>query len=206
MSAAPPSAVTATYLGTATVLLRIGDLVLLTDPALDPPETPQQFRVPKTPMRIPLQRTRPACLPPPEGLLHLDAVLLSHDQHADNFDTSGRTVAARADVVVTTTGGARRLGGNAHGLQPWQSIVVQRGATRTRITATSARHGPRGMEKVVGNVIGSRSTASTARATSPATPCCTTRSPTSASASPWVRRCCTWAGPASRSPVPPRTC
>ncbi|MFI7578731.1 MBL fold metallo-hydrolase [Micromonospora sp. NPDC049497] len=153
MSAPTPPAATATYLGTATVLLRIGDLVLLTDPALDPPEAPQEFRVPKTPMRIPLQRTRPACLPP-DDLPHLDAVLLSHDQHPDNFDTSGRAVAANADLVLTTTAGARRLRGNAHGLQPWQSVVIERGSTQARVTATPARHGPPGMDRVVGDVIG----------------------------------------------------
>ncbi|MGN9779392.1 MBL fold metallo-hydrolase [Micromonospora sp. H33] len=153
MTATPPPFATATYLGAATVLLRIGELVLLTDPALDPPEAPQVFRVPRTPVRIPLRRTRPACLPP-EGLPPVDVVLLSHDQHADNFDTAGRAAAAGADLVLTTAAGARRLRGNAHPLTPWQSVVVERGSTRARITATPARHGPRGMEAVVGDVIG----------------------------------------------------
>jgi L-ascorbate metabolism protein UlaG (beta-lactamase superfamily) len=148
-----PLSATATWLGTATVLLRIGDLVLLTDPALDAPESPQEFHVPTTELRIPLQRRRPAALPP-GGLPRLDAVLLSHDQHADNFDAAGRAAAAQADLIVTTSAAAGRLGAAARGLRPWESCVIERGPTRARVTATPARHGPAGMEELVGDVTG----------------------------------------------------
>jgi L-ascorbate metabolism protein UlaG (beta-lactamase superfamily) len=46
-------------------------------------------------------------------------VLLSHDHHGDNLDTTGRALLPSAGAVLTTTPGARRLGGNARGLQPW---------------------------------------------------------------------------------------
>src|SRR5262249_26967999 len=40
----------------------------------------------------------------------LDAVLLSHDQHADNFDRSGKAYAMCAPRLFTTLAGAQRLG------------------------------------------------------------------------------------------------
>lgn len=144
---------TATHIGTATVLLQLGELCLLTDPALDPVGADQAFAVPGTDLVLPLQRTRDPVLPV-GGLPHLDAVLLSHDQHADNFDISGRAVAASAEAVLTTESGAGRLGGAAVGLAPWQSVELQRGATRARVTATPARHGPAESLALVGEVIG----------------------------------------------------
>ena len=40
----------------------------------------------------------------------VDAVLLTHEHHADNLDEAGRTLLPGADVVLTTVSGARRLG------------------------------------------------------------------------------------------------
>lgn len=145
--------VTATWLGAATVLLRLGELTLLKDPALDPVGAEHEFRVPGSDLTIPLQRTSVPVLPP-DGLPPLDAVLLSHDEHADNSDVAGRAVARTAERLLTTESGARRLGGRAHGLPPWESVVLRRGATRARVTATPARHGPEGSEALVGDVTG----------------------------------------------------
>lgn len=144
---------TATWLGTATVLLRLGELTVLTDPALDPVGAEHEFRVPGTDLTIPLQRTSVPVLPR-DGLPPIDAVLLSHDEHADNFDLAGRAVARTADRLLTTESGALRLAGRAHGLPPWESVVLRRGATRARVTATPARHGPEGSEALVGDVTG----------------------------------------------------
>ncbi|MGW5775142.1 MBL fold metallo-hydrolase [Streptomyces sp. NPDC003863] len=140
------SAVTATYLGTATVLLRIGDLTLLTDPALDP--APADY-----PGARPLHRNAgPA--PTAGELPPLDLVLLSHDQHSDNLDLTGREVLSRAGRVLTTPEAAARLGGRAEGLDPWESRTVTAGATTVTVTATPARHGPEGTEPVTGPVTG----------------------------------------------------
>ncbi|MFG2820051.1 MBL fold metallo-hydrolase [Kitasatospora sp. NPDC048365] len=137
---------TATHIGTATVLLRIGDLTVLTDPAFDP--GPADY-----PAARPLRRlTGPALtaddLPP----IHL--VLLSHDQHHDNLDASGRRVLTRAATVLTTPEAAGRLGGTAVGLAPWQSRRITVGTTTVTVTATPARHGPAGTEQVTGPVTG----------------------------------------------------
>ncbi|ROQ33505.1 L-ascorbate metabolism protein UlaG (beta-lactamase superfamily) [Streptomyces sp. PanSC19] len=145
-TAGAPAAVTATYLGTATVLLRIGDLTVLTDPALDP--APADY-----PGARPLHRTTGPALTAAE-LPPVDLVLLSHDQHADNLDPTGREVLAGADLVLTTPEAAERLGGRAVGLAPWESRKVTAGTTTVTVTATPARHGPEGTEQVTGPVTG----------------------------------------------------
>ncbi|AJF66534.1 MBL fold metallo-hydrolase [Streptomyces vietnamensis] len=141
-----PAAVTATHLGTATVLLRIGDLTLLTDPALDP--APADY-----PGARPLHRNAGPALTAAE-LPPVDLVLLSHDQHFDNLDLAGREVLGRAARVLTTPEAAERLGGRAEGLVPWESRKVTAGATTVTVTATPARHGPEGTEHVTGPVTG----------------------------------------------------
>lgn len=144
MTATAPA--TVTYVGTATVLLRIGDLTVLTDPALDP--APADY-----PAARPLHRTAGPALAA-DRLPPVDVVLLSHDQHADNLDRSGREVLGRAARVLTTPEAAERLGGRAEGLAPWESREVTAGATTIRVTATPARHGPAGTEPVTGPVTG----------------------------------------------------
>lgn len=131
---------TITHIGTATVLLEIGGLRLLTDPALDPPGGRYRFRVGFSSTRL----TGPAL--PPGGLPPLDAVLLSHDHHADNLDPAGRALLPGAGRVLTTPSGARRLGGNAEPLACWEETVL-RGpdGLEVTVTATPARHGPPGV-------------------------------------------------------------
>uniref|UniRef100_Q02BA0 Metallo-beta-lactamase domain-containing protein n=1 Tax=Solibacter usitatus (strain Ellin6076) TaxID=234267 RepID=Q02BA0_SOLUE len=60
-----------------------------------------------------------ACMP--EALSPFDYVLLSHYHHSDNLDHAGQTSPGKAKVVLTTSGGAQRLGGNALGVEGWQS-------------------------------------------------------------------------------------
>ncbi|MEU7013244.1 MBL fold metallo-hydrolase [Streptomyces sp. NPDC046385] len=138
--------VTATYIGTATVLLRIGGLTVLTDPAFDP--APADY-----PAARPLHRTAGPALTA-DRLPPVDLVLLSHDQHADNLDHTGREVLARAARTLTTPEGAARLGGRAEGLAPWENREVSAGGSTVRITATPARHGPEGTEQATGPVTG----------------------------------------------------
>lgn len=146
-----------TYLGTATLALEVGDVRLLTDPVFDPigarydfgpwyaPAT--WFSSEKT-YRSPVSTTEVG---------DFDAVLLSHDHHADNLDLAGRCLVAdarRVRRVVTTEASARRLarpprgedgpgrglglGDRAVGLSPGETARL--GAVSVR--ATVARHGP----------------------------------------------------------------
>ncbi|GAA0625086.1 MBL fold metallo-hydrolase [Kutzneria viridogrisea] len=134
-------------LGGPTVLIEIGGLRLLTDPTFDPAgEYPTGGRA--------LVKTRPAPVRAAE-LGRLDAVLLSHDEHPDNLDNSGRELLAEVPLVLTTASGAGRLGGTARGLRPWQTHELTRpdGGVLV-VTAVPAQHGPEGCEPVTGDVIG----------------------------------------------------
>ncbi len=54
----------------------------------------------------------------------LDALLLSHDHHFDNLDNSGRALLQTVGVTYTTTSGAERLGGNAIGIAPFETRML----------------------------------------------------------------------------------
>ena len=133
--------------GGPTALLEYGGLRILTDPTFDAPgDYPFGDLV--------LTKTAPASIDPAD-LGSVDAVLLSHDEHSDNLDTSGRAFLADVPLVLTTGGGAGRLGGTARGLAPWETVELPRpdGGTVT-VTATPARHGPKGCEPVNGEYFG----------------------------------------------------
>jgi len=97
-----------TRIGGPTALLEVGGFRLLTDPTFD---SPGEYRLPHVTLR---KTSGPAVSA--EDLGAIDAVLLSHDQHADNLDRSGRAFLAKAGRVLTTLAGAKRLGGNVEGL------------------------------------------------------------------------------------------
>src|SRR6201996_4126088 len=54
---------------------------------------------------------------PAAALGTIDVVLVSHDQHPDNFDNEGRQVALAAPLGLTHPGGAERRGPPAGGPQ-----------------------------------------------------------------------------------------
>jgi len=133
-----------TYIGGPTILLELGGVRLLTDPTFDRAGTKYK-RLEKL--------TGPAISADKIG--RIDAVLLTHDQHPDNLDSSGRMILGRAGQVLTTPAGAERLGGNATGLETWKSLDIGPPASRRiRVTATPARHGPPGCESYMGEVTG----------------------------------------------------
>lgn len=135
-----------TYIGGPTALLELGGLRLLTDPTFDP--TASEYPATGYTLR---KRQSPAI--GADDVAPLDVVLLSHDHHSDNLDRAGRTLLGRAATVLTTTDGAARLGGNAVGLAPWQSVEIPTRDGRTlTITATPAQHGEAGRDR--GPVIG----------------------------------------------------
>src|SRR5688572_3061828 len=104
-----------THIGTATLLLEIGPMRLLTDPTFDPPGGNYNFGFGTSSTKL----TAPSISP--EDIGDIDAILLSHDQHEDNLDEAGRALLPRAGKVITTNAAAKRLGNNAIGLKPWQS-------------------------------------------------------------------------------------
>jgi hypothetical protein len=82
-------------------------------------------------------------------------LLLSHDQHFDNLDNSGRAMLPTVGTTYTTKVGAERLGGNAVGLMPFETATFEgNSGQKLLITATPARHGPIGIEPISGDVVG----------------------------------------------------
>jgi len=136
-----------TLIGGPTALIEVDGFRLLTDPTFDAPGAYQLPHVTLEKLSGPALGT--------EALGEVDAVLLSHDQHADNLDHSGKAFLAKAKRVLTTVAGAKRLGGHAEGLMPWATTELDGKDGRSlTITATPARHGPAGIEPLSGDVIG----------------------------------------------------
>ncbi|HME28614.1 MAG TPA: MBL fold metallo-hydrolase [Pseudolabrys sp.] len=135
-----------TLIGGPTALIEIAGFRFLTDPTFD---EPGEYKLP----HVTLTKTLGPALSPTQ-LSTIDAVLLSHDQHSDNLDNSGRVFLKQASRVLTTTIGAERLGGSVEGLRPWQSITLSSPRSSVKVTATPARHGPAGIEPLAGDVIG----------------------------------------------------
>ncbi|GAB3305378.1 MBL fold metallo-hydrolase [Epidermidibacterium keratini] len=130
------------YVGGPTAVLEYAGTRLLTDPTFD----------------------EPGDYPLPDGRkltkLHgpgvdagdigpIDAVLLSHDQHADNLDQRGRALLADVPLTLSTPDAAERID-SVTGLAPWATAEVR----DVTITAVPARHGPEGAESVTGAVTG----------------------------------------------------
>ena len=136
-----------TLIGGPTALIEIDGFRLLTDPTFD---APGAYQLPHVKLE---KLTGPALSA--EAVGEVDAVLLSHDQHSDNLDNSGKDFLQKAPRVLTTIAGAKRLGGRAEGLAPWATTeLTGKDAQSLTITATPARHGPAGIEPLSGDVIG----------------------------------------------------
>ncbi|WP_329429818.1 MBL fold metallo-hydrolase [Streptosporangium sp. NBC_01495] len=137
--------------GGPTALFEYGGLRFLTDPTFDAPGDYQREG-----RRI-LTKTAPSSGGPAD-LGRVDVVLLSHDEHPDNLDTSGRALLADVPLTLTTPEGGRRLGNGTRGLADWESIELDRpGGGTVTVTGVPAIHGPGAREEVeplTGQVVG----------------------------------------------------
>ena len=124
-----------TYLGGATYLLEIGSFRILTDPGFDPDGT-ERSEGPGHELKKNMQPPIAA-----DAIGPIDAVLLSHAQHYDNLDNTGKAMLPLWGRVLTTPDSARALGGNAEPLETWASTELTNGRGETiRVTATPAIH------------------------------------------------------------------
>lgn len=137
--------------GGPTALFEYGGLRFLTDPTFDAPGD----------YRREGRRVLTKTAPPAGGLADLgrvDVVLLSHDEHPDNLDDSGRALLADVPLTLTTPEGGRRLGNGARGLADWEPIELDRpGGGTVTVTGVPALHGPGAREEVepiTGQVVG----------------------------------------------------
>jgi L-ascorbate metabolism protein UlaG (beta-lactamase superfamily) len=143
------SRVSITHVGGPTTLIETEGWRILTDPTFDPPGRTYRFGWGTSSRKTSGPAVDAADIGP------IDAVLLTHDHHADNLDDAGRALLPAAGVVLTTAIGAQRLGGNARGLAAWDTFELGRpGAPTLTVTATPCRHGPPASRALVGDVIG----------------------------------------------------
>lgn len=131
----------ALHVGGPTLRFRYAGLTWLTDPTFDEPgDYPG--------VAVSLHKLRGPAVPRAE-IGPIDVVLLSHDEHADNLDRSGRELLGEVPAVLSTPGAAERIAG-VRGLAEWQTVTVG----GVEVTAVPALHGPEGCEPVTGVVTG----------------------------------------------------
>jgi L-ascorbate metabolism protein UlaG (beta-lactamase superfamily) len=135
------------YIGGPTIIIEIDGFRIMTDPTLDPSGTNYPAGEHTSIQKL----TDPAI----SDFGKIDLVLLSHDQHGDNLDKTGRELLQQVPLTLTTRAGAERLKGTAKGLEPWESYALNLpDGDELIVTATPARHGPAGAEQLAGDVIG----------------------------------------------------
>jgi L-ascorbate metabolism protein UlaG (beta-lactamase superfamily) len=138
----------AIYLGGPTAIIEACGYRFMTDPTLDPAGSHYSL----SGGAVTLEKLQG---PAQTAIGKIDFVLLSHDQHPDNLDNAGRKLLETVDKVFTTKAGANRLEGRSIGLDPWENYsLTAPDDSIINITATPARHGPAGIEKIAGDVIG----------------------------------------------------
>ncbi len=136
-------------IGGPTAVITYGGLRIMTDPTFDPPG-----EHPRPGTNIVLRKLVGPARSPDE-LPGIDAVLVSHDHHADNLDTAGRAFLPRARRVLTTVAGAQRLGGEATGMEVGDAVVLESSHGQpVTVTAVAADHGPPEVAAKNGPVIG----------------------------------------------------
>jgi L-ascorbate metabolism protein UlaG (beta-lactamase superfamily) len=128
-----------TFVGTATVLLRIGGITILTDPNFLHAGDHAYLGLGVRSRRLTEPALQPADLPP------LDLVILSH-HHGDHFDEVAARELDPAVPIITEPSSARKLREQGFHrpvpLRTWESQTVVRGDTRLRVTAMPAKHAP----------------------------------------------------------------
>ena len=151
-SAAPTNEGSIFFIGNATVLLRVAGFTILTDPTFIHKHEQTWLGGGLHTTRLTDPAIELADLPP------LDLVLLSHF-HGDHFDQVAERDLDRTLPIVTTPQSANDLKErgftNCIPLDVWESLDVEKGSARLRITATPARHGPRMVDFALPDVMGS---------------------------------------------------
>ena len=133
------STLSITHIGTATAILGLDGINLLTDPFFSPAGS--EFEpVPGITLKV---SDSPAL--GLEDLPVIDAVLLSHEDHPDNLDSYGRQL-LDGRTVFTTMDGASKLSPRpgVRGLRPWETVNTTIAGKPFQVTATPCQHLPGG--------------------------------------------------------------
>ncbi|WP_320780866.1 MBL fold metallo-hydrolase [Streptomyces sp. CRN 30] len=136
----PEGTVEILFIGNATLLIRYGELTLLTDPNFLHRGQLVHLGYGLTSRRL----TEPALDVAELPHADLDAVVLSH-LHGDHFDRVARRGLDKGLPFVTTPHASRVLRGlfgfhRATGLRTWQRRTVLHGDSSVRVTALPGRH------------------------------------------------------------------
>ncbi|MFD7703610.1 MBL fold metallo-hydrolase [Streptomyces caelestis] len=143
------------FIGNATLLIRYGELTLLTDPNFLHRGQFAHLGYGLVSRRLTEPALDVADLPHED----LDAVVLSH-LHGDHFDRVARRGLDRGLPFVTTPHAARLLKGlhgfrHATGLRTWQSRTLRHGDSSVRVTSLPGRHAPGPLRALLPPVMGS---------------------------------------------------
>lgn len=150
------------FIGNATVLIRYAGLTILTDPTFIHKHGTVSLGYGLTTTRLTDPAVNIRDLPP------LDLILLSHF-HGDHFDQEAERGLDKSIPIVTTLDAADELAERGfkdiRPLNPWGTILIDKGAVRLRITAMPARHAPRPINLALPDVMGSMLEFQSARGT-----------------------------------------
>jgi L-ascorbate metabolism protein UlaG (beta-lactamase superfamily) len=152
-SSAPPETGLMTFIGTATVLFKLGPFTLLTDPNF-------LHRGETVGIGYGLLRSRRLSEPAMQidQLPPLDMVVLSH-HHEDHFDRVATEQLDHGLPILTTPDAARALQTvgfrNTQAMSTWQQQSFVRGDWLLTVTAMPGRHGPLAMLPFLPSVMGS---------------------------------------------------
>ena len=140
------------FIGTATTLIRFGDITVLTDPNFLHRGQRAYLGHGLTARRL----TEPALSI--GELPAVSAVVLSH-LHGDHWDRQAQRGLEHDLPIITTPHAARRLQwrgfARSVGLRTWGSQELIAGATRLKVTAMPGRHAPNAVRRLLPPVMGS---------------------------------------------------
>lgn len=140
------------FVGTATVILRYAGFTILTDPNFLHAGDHVHLGYGLTSERL----TNPAI--DIEDLPPLDFCLLSH-LHGDHFDRIAEARLNKTLPIISTRHAAsalRRKGfQHTHGLNTWETILINKGEVQLRLTAMPGKHGPGPVSALLPSVMGS---------------------------------------------------
>ena len=147
---APPDSIT--FIGNATVLLRLNGITLLTDPNFLHAGDHAHLGYGMTSERLKDPAIDFHALPP------FDAVLLSH-YHGDHFDQFVERKLPCETRIVTTVQAARTLAAKGfsavEALTTWESLLLHKAGATLTLTALPGRHGPAAIAAALPPVMGS---------------------------------------------------
>ena len=141
-----------TFIGTATVLVRLGGFTFLTDPNFLHQGDYAKLGYGLRSRRLTEPSMTVAELPP------LDFVVLSH-HHGDHFDEVAAAQLDQRVPIITTSHAARKLRSQGFTapveLETWEAQMVVRGDACVRVTAMPGKHGPGPLDALLPPVMGS---------------------------------------------------